>query len=363
MVKRKLGTLLLLLWIGWTTGCNQIGPGSINNGRNSYNQAIIQTNDQQTLKMIVRLRYAESVGMLAVNSVTANIRFRSGIGADFSAWGTRSSVSGNLVPLGTNLAYEENPTISYTPIDGAAYIRELLSPISVNFTFLLLESMGDLKSSMLLLFESVNGVQNPAFLVDGHKPNQRFVRWVELVLELDQAGAIHWRHFARGNRNLAMVISRYAPNHTHTVKELLELVEVSAEGITEGKDIILASQLSDGTTDGPEHLSIKTRSVLDLLTIASASIDIPTEHIESGLARSYPQLGAVAHLIQIHRSAESPDTAMVAVKHHDWWYYIDATDTSSKDYFRLMQVLISEGISESAKKDAQTPVLTVPVGR
>ena len=36
---------------------------------------------------------------------------------------------GNIVPFSTSFAYEENPTISYTPIDGAEYVRELLSPI------------------------------------------------------------------------------------------------------------------------------------------------------------------------------------------------------------------------------------------
>jgi len=61
-------------------GCGQflgpratLGPGSIIRGRGLYNDVINQTNNQQTLELIVRARYGEASGLLSVASVTANL--------------------------------------------------------------------------------------------------------------------------------------------------------------------------------------------------------------------------------------------------------------------------------------------------
>lgn len=344
-------------------GCNQLGPASIRNGRSLYNRAIIDSGDRQTLEMIARLRYGESVGLLAVSSVTANIRVRATAGADFQAWGNDAEVAGNLVPLSTNFAYEENPTISYTPIDGAAYVRELLSPIPIDLTFLLLGARPDKGMNMVALIESINGVRNPAFVVDPDRHDDRFLAIVDLITELSRVGAVSWARTSPGDRGFSLVISRYAPDYTAAVMELLELVEVSTDALETGRDVILPTWLSDGTTTRQGGLAIKTRSIFDLLTIAGASMDVPPEHVEAGWVKSYPELGAVKSMIRIQCSESAPEAAMVAVEHHGWWYYIDATDSASKESFRLIQTLVSVRIAESAKSDAQLPILTVPVSR
>lgn len=50
-------------------------------------------------------------GLLAVASVTANVRIQANVGAQFGV-GPESNYSGNLVPLRAGALYEENPTIS-----------------------------------------------------------------------------------------------------------------------------------------------------------------------------------------------------------------------------------------------------------
>ena len=350
---------LALTFLG---GCTQLGPEAIGNGRSVYNQSIINSGDRQTLAMIARLRYCESVGMLAVSSVTANIRVGVAVGAEFQAFGTDRSVLGNLVPFSTSFAYEENPTITYTPIDGAEYVRELLSPIPIDLTFLLLDASRDKGRSMIGLIESINGIENPAFVVDPDERDDRFPRLVELVLELGRAEAIHWSR-TREAAGYALVISRYAPDHTGAVSELLDLVGAPTDALETGRDVILPAWLSDGTTSEQGGLAIRTRSIFDLLSIAGASMEVPPEHEESGWVQSYPELGAVRDLIRIRCSESAPDAAMVAVEHHGWWYYIDAADSGSKEFFRLLQTLVSVRIAESAKTNAQLPVLTVPVSR
>jgi hypothetical protein len=130
--------------------------------------------------------------MLAVSSVTANIRISATANADFKAWGSRAEVAGNLNPLQSGLAYEENPTISYVPIDGAEYVRELLSPIPIELTFLLLGAAPSPRGGFIALVESINGIQNPTFLSNPDDADGRFMRCVELLLEFKHRGFIHW---------------------------------------------------------------------------------------------------------------------------------------------------------------------------
>jgi hypothetical protein len=88
-----------------------LGPSSIKRGRAAYNDAIVATNNQQILGMIVNMRYGQPSGMLAVSSVTANLNIQSSVGSDIG-WGPDSNYAGNLTPLSAGIAYEENPTIA-----------------------------------------------------------------------------------------------------------------------------------------------------------------------------------------------------------------------------------------------------------
>ena len=344
-------------------GCTQFGPNLISNGRGAYNQSIIESGDQQTLAMITRMRYGETMGMLAVSSVTANIRISATANADFKAWGSRAEVAGNLNPLQSGLAYEENPTISYIPIDGAEYVRELLSPIPIELTFLLLGAAPSPRGGFIALVESINGIQNPTFLSNPDDADGRFMRCVELLLEFKHRGFIHWARSSSEGPGIVVVISRYAPTHTAAVQEFLELVEVASDGVDSGHDVILPTRLSDGTTHDDRGLAITTRSIRDLMEISAASMEIPPEHDEAGWVQSYPALGHVQDLIRIRRSETAPEAAMVAVEHHGWWYYIDASDSESKQFFRLIRTLVSVRIADASRASAQLPVLTVPVSR
>ena len=140
--------------IGSLTACNVIGPAGIRSGRGAYSSAINATNDQQTLRSIVKIRYGETWSMLAVSSVTANMKFASRAGFDIGV-GPDQNYAGNLVPLSGSVVFEENPTISYTPLDGGEFVRELLSPVPLRLYLLLIES-GEIELTLRMLTASVN---------------------------------------------------------------------------------------------------------------------------------------------------------------------------------------------------------------
>src|SRR5688572_16993871 len=80
------------------SGCTQLGPSSIANGRAAYTDVITRTNDEQLLGTLVRLRYAETTSMLMVTAVTSQTELTVGSGINVG-FGEDRSFDGNLVPF------------------------------------------------------------------------------------------------------------------------------------------------------------------------------------------------------------------------------------------------------------------------
>ena len=93
----------------------------------AYNEAISETNNQQILKIVVQDRYEERGNLLAVSSVTANVKISSRASVQ-AGFGSIDNYQGNLVPFSGGFIYEENPTISYAPVAGANYLRQVMAP-------------------------------------------------------------------------------------------------------------------------------------------------------------------------------------------------------------------------------------------
>lgn len=101
-----------------------LGPGSIVRGRGLYNEVIAQTNNEQTLELIVRARYGEPIGLLSVVSMTANLRASTTLGTQVG-FGPSANYQGNIVPLSAAVAFEQNPTISYVPVQGERFAKSI----------------------------------------------------------------------------------------------------------------------------------------------------------------------------------------------------------------------------------------------
>jgi hypothetical protein len=357
----RAGHALLTLAVGLAaTGCALLGPASIRSGRSAYNEAIIATNNQQVLGMIVRMRYGEPTGLLAVTSVTANLHIQASIGSEFGI-GSDENFEGNLTPLSAGLAYEENPTISYKPAQGEEYLRQLLSPLPIDLTLLVLGALGSSPPATTLLVKSINGVQNPDFLAEGAtEPDPRFARIAELLAALSRGGHLTWAHELDTPPSFVLVLSGEGPAYAQQVGELYGLLGLTAPRDL-GQILTLPVHLGIGKP-AEDAIQLRTRSLFDLFSIAAASVEVPEEHLVSGIAPRLPPAGAAMRGIRIRASEGYPRKAMVAVKHHGWWYSIDAADTGTKLTFRLLESIMSVRIAEAAGPQP-APLLTVPVSR
>lgn len=340
-------------------GCAVLGPSSIENGRAAYNDALIETNNEQVLAMIVRMRYGEPTGLLAVTSVTANLHIQTSLGSEFGI-GPDSNFEGNLTPLSAGIAYEENPTVSYAPVQGQKYLREFLSPLPIDVTVLLLASLGQSPQLMEFLVSSINGIRNPDFVAETPvEADPRFVRIAELLAELSRGGHVAWTQEAVEPPSFALVLSGEGAGYAQHVRELYGLLGFAAP--RDLHEVVTLPVHAGVGKPGKEAIRLRTRSLYELLSIAAASVEVPDEHIQSGFAPRLPPAGA-ARAIRIHTSESRPWGARIKFKRFGWWYFIDFSDSESKLTFRLLETLVSVQMADSvAQKSA--PVLTVPVSR
>jgi len=342
------------------TGCNTTGPNAIRSGRLTYNEAITETNNQQMLMVLLHNRYAEESNLLAVASVTANVRVTTGASIQLGV-GDVEDYSGNLVPFSANAVYEENPTISYVPVGGQQYLHQLTSPMSVATLAHLTATRADPAPIYSTLVSSVNGIYNPDFLFPTVEIDSRFGRFITLMSELTQVRRLHWIEDPLHTGNFSVVIDHYAPTYADEVIELVRLLGLLVPKDSSQSIVLPVSLALDGRETG--EIGITTRSVMRLMEILSAAIEVPPQDEDNGAAIDYPQLGPIGGELRIRHSKTKPDSATVAVQYRDGWFYISDRDQATKQFFRLLGALWSVSIAESTAKASAAPVLTVPVSR
>jgi len=349
----RLGTVALVAAIA---GCAIAGPASIRGGRLAYNEAIIATNDQQMLAMIVRMRYGESTGLLAVSSITASMAIQASVGGQVGI-GSSSSYEGNLVPLSVGASYEENPTISYAPVQGEEYMRQVLSPLPIDLTVLVLGARRGDPHALTFLVQGINGIRNPALLAGSVGADPRFARVAELVAGMGGDDEVQWTTDKSGH---VLVLRCGGENLPPRARELFDILGIAPPEPTAGI-ITLPVVLGIGRPREPA-IHLDTRSLWELFQIAASSVDVPQADIESRTAPPLPPQGPAGQSIRIRRAKKAPDSAVTAVRRGDWWYYIEGTDAESKVTFRILENLMSVRMADSVGKQA-APVLTIPASR
>jgi hypothetical protein len=350
--------LLTVMLATLVSACTIVGPRAISTGRLAYNAAIAETNNQQMLMVLVHNRYAEQGSMLAVASVTANVSVKSSAGIQ-AGFGNDSNYDGNLVPFTGGVIYEENPTISYTPVAGEKYLNQLTAPLPISLLAQISRSTVNPTTTYVGLISSVNGIYNPDFILDQQDYDTRFDRFTALMSELTRAHRLNWVQEPGHNKQFSIVIDQSKPEYAARAKELMALLGL-AHKYNHSPTIVVPVRMSlDGAAKG--IIGITTRSIFDMVEILAARIDVPAEDISRGIALDYPPVGRVGNKLAIRYSAENPDHAYISVQHRGGWFYIDEADLATKEYFKLLGSLWSLAVAHSMADGPAAPVLTVPV--
>ena len=361
LTRCALGMLVGILLMPATQGCAVFGPSSLSRGRGAYAEVIAETNAEQSLATLVRVRYGAPWILVAVSSVTAQVRFNVNTRAEFGI-GPDANFAGALVPLSGGVAYDENPTISYLPVQGDKHLRQLLSPIPPDLLVPIINNSLDAEDSLALLVMSMNAIPNPAFMTTPEAArDDRFSQVAGLMGTLSRAGALRFvESGTKEEAGFSLWLHDYAPAYRQHVNDLLALLNVDAA--TSDEDIFL-EVVSKPHARGAKTLSIQTRSVYDLGQIGAAAVDVPEADRLARLTTQYPKPGLAGEKITIRRAQWRPGDAIAAAKFRGWWYYIDGGDVNTKRFFQIFEALLSARLADTAEGARVAPVLTVPVGR
>jgi len=336
-------------------GCNLAGPASLNNGRSAYNAVINATEDEQILSMIVRQRYDETFGMLAVSSVTASMRIGASVGGNVGI-GSDSSFEGNLVPLSAGATYEENPTISYVPLRGEQFIERMLGPVTAEQALLLSRISTQEVEVLRMLVRRANGIVNPLFSSQSAGEGNQFDRFVEVYVRLRERGKLDVVRTA--DQQYQLLLHDFNEDESVDVRQLLQTLGVQVH--PDDRDPIALPLRFFVGEPSADAVDLETPSAMEIIQAAGLGVQVPGEHLTEGIAR--PAATIVSPFIIIHSSADRPTHAAVAVMHQGWWFFVDARDARSKQAFIVLRTLIGLRLDEAASGQA-APVLTLPVAR
>jgi hypothetical protein len=112
---------------------------------------------------------------------------------------------------------------------------------------------------------------------------------------------------------------------------------------------------------GPDEVTLRVRSVLEIMGFLSRGVQVPQEHADAGYVTTI-ETAAIewAVPLRVECQAEAPPRdALVAVQHDDFWYFIRRSDHRSKQVFGLLSYLYQ---MQAPQAQGLGPLLTVPTG-
>ena len=394
-----------------TGGC-ALGPTALENNRWRYNDVIQRTTEEQLLLNLVRLQYRESPLFLEVGSVSAQFR----IAEDFGATGTiregHHAVNPDQLALNGAIAYEEKPTITFSPLQGRDFVSQLLAPLPLDAILLLAHSGWSVDRVARLTINAMNGLDN-ASSASGPTPElapeyRDFARVATLWRQLQQEGLLHIGYETREKTAAPAVprervgwsdliaadqqgyTARLSPDEQYltlagTSRTLLWRIPESARGRADVKEILdllgldpalseyaittsVGGQPEPGLKPGQRKtINIATRSLMGTMFYLSQAVEVPDAHRQSGVVTStltadgapFDWHEVTGGLLKIHARRLPPTGAAVAAYHRNCWFYIDDTDLTSKSTFSFLSQLFA---LQAGSVESVTPVLTLPIG-
>ncbi|MEC9248184.1 MAG: hypothetical protein VX986_04110 [Pseudomonadota bacterium] len=354
-------TLTYLVGIGCLIGCSQMGPSFIEGSRTDYNIVMGKTESEQMLLNLVRLRYGDAPYFLEATALNTQFLLTptAEAGSTFDLDGTATySIKGKL-------AYEEKPTVTYSPLRGEDFVRQILSRISLE-TILLLDSSGwSTERVIRLCVENMNGADN-ASKASGPTPSYPpdtgiFNEAVNILASLESENGLSIKE--RVNKDIpskyVMFLSQ-AEHHRSRVKKLRKILDIKGSA----KEIDL---LESGDKNTADSINFQTRSFMGVMYFLAQSVDVPEEHYQTKkIAVTALPDGSIfdwqtvtGSLAKIHSAKAKPPDPAISINYRDTWFYVADDDIRTKSTFQLLGQLFA---LQSRNQKGTTPLLTLPIG-
>ena len=359
----RLSVLFLIVALtALASGClATFGPQAVERTHPAYNEAIIASINEQMLQNLVRMRYRDVTFFLEIGSVTTSLSLQASAGVDAALnFGTRDSLS-----PGVGVGYADNPTISYTPLQGENLLKSILSPLQLEAILVLTQSGWNIDRVFGLCFERVNNLYN-APNASGPTPKlepdyEEFNHLLESLYRLQrrqliEIGTTH----QQGSSGIIVRLVADDAEYQDDIERIYELLQLDREV----KDFDLST---DFLAVKKTQWTVRPRSISGLLYYLSQTVETPEQHQSDGLVTvTTSKTGGVfdwthtpaGRRFKVRTTAERPDNAYIATYYRGHWFYIEDTDLESKSTFMLLRQLFD---LQAGQTKSQGPTLTLPV--
>ena len=358
-VRAGVGPLLLLVPL---IGCASIGPPGVPRDRTDYLSSIAESWKEQTLLNVVHLRYGDPPSFLDVSSVITNYA----IGGQVSAGGIiNSNLTGvapwNTATFGAGAAYQDRPTISYTPLSGDKFTKSLLRPIPPSGIFQLTQAGYPADFVLQVTVRALNGIKNQSISGGQVQPDDpEFYPLLDALRRLQLSGSVSMRVEKRGTEEIGkLILARGRSGQVNAdLKFVLDTLHLKPGKNGEITIVFGAVQRNE------QELAVLSRSMAEILIDLAAGIEVPAAHVAEGRTVASARVASAEHprdrpLVRILSGPAAPANAFCAVHYRDTWYWIDDSDIASKRIFTLLMIFFSLAETGTAP---QVPALTIPVG-
>lgn len=373
-------------------GCASIGPKQIDIDREAYNDIVRETDYEQILKNIVRLRYAEPTSYLKITSVTASYQFTRSLSANAAV--SQQNTNNNAALPNTNsgtigvtpsTSYSDAPTISYVPIDDAAFVAALQQPVNFHDIALLVNGgISDNELIMRLVFDWVGELDNASSAANSRVTEApdytNYFEFMHVLLRMIKNKSVAIDAVNYGGKS--GVILDFNPKYENSAdaNKLKKLAGVPSNN----HDIILINQnitnlklnaskeLLEEDSNSIAHnlVFVQMRSINAMMAFLSHSVKIPENDLKEGIApqfigsdgKPYDWGPLMKGLMSISSSDEEPKNAFVKTKVNGHWFYINKSDTDSKITFTLLVRLMILKAGLGQNNTQTSPIITLPVG-
>ncbi len=355
----RFATLTVSLSLLAGAGCRSIGPKTIPRDRYDYSDSISESWKRQTLLNIVKLRYLDPPIFVDVGQIVAgySLETSGSMGGQLSSQG---AIQGNSLAIGGAARFTERPTVTYIPLTGDKFVKALMTPLTPESVFSTIESGWPADAILFATVSRLNGLKNQEATVDGFSDaDPRFLRALQLMGRIQASGAMILRAQRDSQKRETTVVavrSKNIPEQTLAeIRELRQLLGLSPDA-TEFKLVSGAIPVDD------RELAIKPRSLMHIIGIMAAQVEVPAEDVARGRAtpgvvEARLQSPAPVRLARILCSKKKPANAYVKVEYRDHWFWIEDEDLKSKRSFAFIMMLFT--LTDSGNKQG-LPVLTIP---
>ena len=155
---------------------------------------------------------------------------------------------------------------------------------------------------------------------------------------------------------LVVALTLPAPKDPQVIEALEKL------GVKPGRTQYIFRPPTDampGESD-PYAIWVTTRSMIDLISLASHFVDVPDEH--SGIVPPLEKVEneSLVTLVHIRSSKEEPPFPY-RVQHRGYWFYVDDTDLNSRVFLEAVVAAYSSRVGLKQSGEGQ-PDVVIPIG-